>query len=139
MTTLAKEVENPVIDVEDITFKDVDDPTPSPNQLPDPKGYKLLIALPEVKEATESGIIKSAQSQHEETISTVVGFVLKMGPDAYASYARFPSGPYCRERDWVVFRAFSGTRIKIHGKEFRLINDDTVEAVVEDPRGVERA
>ena len=77
MTTLAKEVENPVIDVEDITFKDVDDSTPSPNQLPDPKGYKLLIALPEVKEATESGIIKSAQSQHEDLVAQESKFMVK--------------------------------------------------------------
>tara|TARA_R110000787_G_scaffold274835_1_gene382943 strand:- start:1507 stop:1926 length:420 start_codon:yes stop_codon:yes gene_type:complete len=139
MTTLAKEVENPIIDVEDIVFKDVDDSKHTATQLPNPKGYKLLIALPEITEATSGGIIKSAQSQYEESISTVVGFVLKMGPDSYANFSRFPSGPYCKEGDWVVFRAFSGTRIKIHGKEFRLINDDTVEAVVEDPRGVERA
>jgi co-chaperonin GroES (HSP10) len=109
------------------------------SQLPEPKGYKLLIALPEIEETTDGGIIKSAQSQHEESISTVVGWVMAMGPDAYVNYARFPTGPYCQVGDWVVFRAFSGTRIKIQGKEFRLINDDTVEAVVEDPRGVERA
>ena len=109
------------------------------SQLPEPKGYKLLIALPEVEETTEGGIIKSQQSQHEESIATVVGWVMEMGPDAYVNYARFPSGPYCQGGDWVVFRAFSGTRLKIHGREFRLINDDTVEAVVEDPRGVERA
>jgi len=115
---------------------------PSPQlatQLPEPKGYKLLIALPEVAETTESGIIKSIKSQHEESISTVVGWVISMGADAYANFSRFPTGPYCKVGDWVVFRAFSGTRIKIHGKEFRLINDDTVEAVVQDPRGVERA
>jgi len=109
------------------------------SQLPEPKGYKLLIALPEIQEKTEGGIIKSAQTQHEENISTIVGWVMSMGPDAYANFSRFPSGPYCQVGDWVLFRAFSGTRIKIHGKEFRLINDDTVEAVVEDPRGVERA
>jgi co-chaperonin GroES (HSP10) len=109
------------------------------SQLPEPKGYKLLIALPEVEEATEGGIIKSAESQREESIATVVGWVMSMGPDAYVNYGRFPNGPYCQVGDWVVFRAFSGTRLKIHGKEFRLINDDTVEAVVEDPRGVERA
>jgi len=109
------------------------------SQLPEPKGYKLLIALPEIEEATEGGIIKSVESQHEESISTIVGWVMSMGPDAYVNYQRFPNGPYCQIGDWVVFRAFSGTRIKIHGKEFRLINDDTVEAVVEDPRGVERA
>ena len=109
------------------------------SQLPEPKGYKILIALPNVDEATEGGIIKSSETQHEESISTVVGWVMSMGSDAYANYVRFPSGPYCQVGDWVVFRAFSGTRIKIHGKEFRLINDDTVEAVVDDPRGVERA
>ena len=109
------------------------------SQLPEPKGYKLLIALPEIDEMTDGGIIRSEDSRHEESIATVVGWVMSMGPDAYANYARFPSGPYCQVGDWVIFRAFSGTRIKIHGKEFRLINDDTVEAVVEDPRGVERA
>ena len=132
MATLAKEVmeQMAVPDEETKNFA---------SQLPEPKGYKLLIALPEIDEATEGGIIKSAQSQHEESISTVVGWVMEMGPDAYANYNRFPNGPYCVVGDWVVFRAFSGTRLKIHGKEFRLINDDTVEAVVEDPRGVERA
>ena len=100
------------------------------SQLPEPKGYKLLIALPEIEEATEGGIIKSVESQHQESIATVVGWVMSMGPDAYVNYGRFPNGPYCQVGDWVVFRAFSGTS---------LINDDTVEAVVEDPRGVERA
>ena len=109
------------------------------SQLPEPKGYKLLIALPEIDEATEGGIIKSMQLQQEESVSTVVGWVMSMGSDAYVNYARFPTGPYCKVGDWVVFRAFSGTRIKIRGREFRLINDDTVEAVVADPRGVERA
>ena len=99
----------------------------------------MLIALPEVDEKTEGGIIKSVKYQHEETIATVVGWVMSMGPDAYSDPNRFPNGPYCQVGDWVVFRAFSGTRLKIHGKEFRIINDDTVEAVVEDPRGIERA
>ena len=109
------------------------------SQLPEPKGYKILIALPEIEEKSEGGIIKPPEFRHEESIATVVGWVMSMGADAYANETRFPSGPYCQVGDWVVFRAFSGTRIKVHGKEFRLINDDTVEAVVEDPRGVERA
>ena len=129
MATLAKEV---------VEKAEQDSPRLA-SQLPEPKGYKLLIALPEVEEVTDGGIIKSAQFQHEESIATIVGWVMSMGPDAYANFTRFPNGPYCQVGDWVVFRAFSGTRIKIHGKEFRLINDDTVEAVVEDPRGVERA
>jgi co-chaperonin GroES (HSP10) len=135
VATLATEVLDQMVLPEDTEEKD----PRYASQLPEPKGYKLLIALPEIEEATEGGIIKSAQSQHEESIATVVGWVMSMGPDAYVNYNRFPNGPYCEVGDWVVFRAFSGTRLKIHGKEFRLINDDTVEAVVEDPRGVERA
>ncbi len=136
MATLATEVLEQMVMSENEA--DENDPRYA-SQLPEPKGYKLLIALPEVDEVTEGGIIKSAKSQHEESIATVVGWVMATGPDAYANYNRFPNGPYCQVGDWVVFRAFSGTRLKIHGKEFRLINDDTVEAVVEDPRGVERA
>tara|TARA_B100000519_G_scaffold178114_1_gene168190 strand:+ start:340 stop:744 length:405 start_codon:yes stop_codon:yes gene_type:complete len=134
MTTLQAEE---ATDTESVEAEDA--PQRKASQLPEPKGYKMLIALPEVDEKTEGGIIKSAKYQHEETIATVVGWVMSMGPDAYSDLNRFPNGPYCQVGDWVVFRAFSGTRLKIHGKEFRIINDDTVEAVVEDPRGIERA
>ena len=108
------------------------------SQLPDPKGYKLLIALPEPDEKTEGGIIKSKQTMDIEEIGSICGFVLKMGPDAYNDESRFPHGPYCNEGEWILMRSYSGTRFKIHGKEFRLINDDSVEAVVEDPRGIEK-
>ena len=108
------------------------------SQLPDPKGYKLLIALPEPDEVTEGGIIKAKQTMEIEEVGSICGFVLKMGPDAYKDDKKFPSGPYCDEGDWILMRSYSGTRFKIHGKEFRLINDDSVEAVVGDPRGVEK-
>ena len=134
MTTLQAEE---ATDTESVEAEDA--PQRKASQLPEPKGYKMLIALPEVDEKTEGGIIKSVKYQHEETIATVVGWVMSMGPDAYSDPNRFPNGPYCQVGDWVVFRAFSGTGLKIHGKEFRIINDDTVEAVVEDPRGIERA
>ena len=134
MTTLQAEE---ATDTESVEAEDA--PERKASQLPEPKGYNMLIALPEVDEKTEGGIIKSVKYQHEETIATVVGWVMSMGPDAYSDPNRFPNGPYCQVGDWVVFRAFSGTRLKIHGKEFRIINDDTVEAVVEDPRGIERA
>ena len=139
MATLASDVLDNAEVLEEMVEESSNPTINYASQLPEPKGYKILIALPNVDEATEGGIIKSSETQHEESISTVVGWVMSMGSDAYANYARFPSGPYCEVGDWVVFRAFSGTRIKIHGKEFRLINDDTVEAVVDDPRGVERA
>ena len=107
--------------------------------LPEPAGYRILIALPEVKEKTEGGVYIPDERRDAETVASIVGFVMKTGPDAYSDSKRFPSGPWCKEGDWVMMRAYSGTRVKIHGKEFRLINDDSVEAVVEDPRGVVRA
>ena len=106
------------------------------NQLPKPQGYKILIALPEPEEKTEGGIIKSARSLQDEEVGSIVGMVLKLGPDTYSDPQRFPSGAFCKEGDWILMRSYSGTRFKVHGKEFRLINDDSVEAVVEDPRGI---
>ena len=104
--------------------------------MPKPKGYKILIALPEPDEKTDGGIIKASQTIHAEEVGSIVGFVLDMGPDAYANPGRFPTGPFCKKGDWIVMRSYTGTRFMVHGKEFRLINDDSVEAVVEDPRGI---
>ena len=108
-------------------------------QLPEVKGYRILTAVPEADDAYESGILKAADKKKIEEHSTVVLFVMKLGDLAYKDEARFPSGPWCKEGDFVITRAYTGTRIKIHGREFRIINDDTVEAVVSDPRGYERA
>lgn len=108
-------------------------------QLPEPVTYHLLCALPEADEEYESGLIKAGQTMHFEEVMSPVLFVLRMGPDAYADAKRFPSGPSCKVGDFVLVRPNSGTRLKIHGREFRIINDDSVEAVVEDPRGIRRA
>lgn len=108
-------------------------------QLPKPVGYKLLIALPKIEEKFESGIIKADKTIHEEHILTVVGAVLDMGDQAYADKDRFPAGPWCKVGDFVLFRANTGTRFKVNGVEYRLMNDDSIEAVVADPRGVSRA
>lgn len=107
-------------------------------QLPQPKGYKILIGLPEVSEKTEGGVFMPDGLRSAEETASIIGFVITMGEDAYSDTERFPHGPYCEEGDFVIFRSYSGTRFKIHGKEFRLINDDTVEAVVDDPRGYTR-
>tara|TARA_R100001082_G_scaffold77651_1_gene45443 strand:- start:8945 stop:9325 length:381 start_codon:yes stop_codon:yes gene_type:complete len=109
------------------------------NQLPDPKGYKILIALPNPDSEYDGGIIKSKKTIEEEELGSICAMVLKMGPDCYKDPNRFPSGSFCKEGDWIVMRSYSGTRFKVHGKEFRLINDDSVEAVVEDPRGIVKA
>lgn len=108
-------------------------------QLPKPVGYKLLIALPEVEDTFSGGILKADTTKHQEQILTVVGAVLDMGEQAYSDRDRFPNGPWCKVGDFVVFRANSGTRIKVNGTELRLLNDDSVEAVVSDPRGISRA
>lgn len=111
--------------------------------LPKPTSYHILIALPEADKAFDSGIIKADITRHIEEVANVVGFVVAMGPDCYKGKDangndKFPSGPWCKEGDFVILRAYSGTRLKVHDKEFRIINDEQVEAVVEDPRGIAR-
>lgn len=111
-------------------------------KMPEPKGYKILIALPQPDEKTEGGILKAQSTLEVEEVGSIVGLVLAMGPDAYSDKSRFPSGPYCKVDDFVVMRSYSGTRFKVQQdgvwQEFRLINDDSVEAVVEDPRGIRK-
>ena len=111
-------------------------------QLPEPSGFMLLTVVPEAMEEfadSEIGIVKSNQSIHYEELLSPVLFVVKIGPEAYQDKARFPGGPRCKIGDFVIVRPNSGTRLKIHGREFRIINDDSVEAVVQDPRGISRA
>ena len=107
-------------------------------QLPDPQGYRLLCAIPEIEKETEGGILKIESVIEREELLTTVLFVVKVGPDAYKDEKRFPSGPWCKEGDFVLVRPNAGTRVEIHGREFRIINDDSVEAGVEDPRGIRR-
>ena len=111
-------------------------------QLPDPRTFHILCVVPEAMQEyadSEVGILKSSQSMHFEEVLTPVLFVVKLGPDCYKDTTRFPSGPSCKEGDFIICRPNSGTRLKIHGREFRILNDDSVEAVVEDPRGITRA
>ena len=108
-------------------------------QLPKPVGYRLLVALPQVEETYEGGIIKSGKAMYEEKILSIVGAVLDMGEQAYTDKDRFPNGPWCQVGDFVLFRANTGTRFKVAGVEYRLMNDDSIEAVVANPRGITRA
>jgi co-chaperonin GroES (HSP10) len=107
-------------------------------QLPEPAGYRILCAIPEVEEAFDSGIIKSDETRRHDELLTTVLFVVKLGPDCYNDKERFPNGPYCKEGDFILVRPNAGTRLVIHGREFRIINDDSIEAVVQDPRGITR-
>jgi co-chaperonin GroES (HSP10) len=107
-------------------------------QLPRPSGYHILCAIPEKEKEYDSGLFKADETiRMEETMTTVL-FVVALGPDCYRDEKRFPSGPWCKEGDFILVRPHSGSRLVIHGREFRLINDDTVEAVVDEPRGIIR-
>lgn len=108
-------------------------------QLPKPVGYMVLVALPKVEETYESGIIKSDQSRREEYIMSTMGAVIDMGAEAYCDKERFPNGPWCKVGDFVMFRPNTGTRFKVNGAEYRLMNDDSIQAVVSDPKGIIRA
>ena len=123
------------VDLAAVLNKEVEDRA---KQLPAPKGYRILCAIPEAEETFDSGLIKSDETRrHDELLSTVL-FVVDMGSDCYADKTRFPTGPWCQKGDFVLVRPNAGTRIVIHDREFRIINDDSVEAVVEDPRGIKR-
>ena len=109
-------------------------------QLPRPQGSRILCAIPEAEETYEGevGLIKADETMRNEEILTTVLFVVAMGPDCYQDKTRFPTGPWCKQGDFILVRPNAGTRLIIHGREFRLINDDSVEGVVDDPRGIKR-
>jgi co-chaperonin GroES (HSP10) len=107
-------------------------------QLPRPSGYRILCAIPDIEKEYDSGLAKAdATIQYEELLTTVL-FVVALGPDCYKDPARFPAGPWCKVGDFVLVRPNAGSRLVIHGREFRMINDDSVEGVVDDPRGIRR-
>ena len=114
-------------------------PEEKAKQVPDPSGYRIFCGIPKIDDQFDNGLVKAdITRKHEEMLTTVL-FVMKMGPDCYKDKERFPSGPWCKQGDFILVRPHAGTRVKIHGREFRIINDDAVEGVVQDPRGISRA
>ena len=111
------------------------------SQLPRPCSYHILVALPEQEEKTDGGIYLTDSLRDREETASITAYVMALGPDCYAEtpQRKFPTGAYCKEGDWIVMRSYSGSRIEIHGKKFRLITDDVPQAIVDDPRGVMRA
>lgn len=107
-------------------------------QLPKPSGYRILCAIPEIEDTYDSGLIKADETIRIEEVLTTVLFVVELGPDCYKDPARFPTGPWCQKGDFILVRPNAGSRLVIHGREFRMINDDSVEGVVDDPRGIKR-
>lgn len=106
--------------------------------LPTPTGYKILVVVPKAEETYESGIAKAAITKHIEEVANIIAYVIKLGPDCYTDKTRFPSGPYCKEGDFIILRAYAGTRIKVKDVEYRLINDDSPEAVVLNPKFISK-
>ncbi len=121
--------------------EDADNDTKA-SALPTPTGWKILCVVPEVDEkiaGTSLDLVRDTATMRQEEHATTVLFVLRVGADAYKDQAKFPNGAWCKEGDFILVRTYTGTRFKIFGKEFRLINDDQVDAVVQDPRGLTRA
>ena len=108
-------------------------------KIPQPVGWRMVLFPLKLKEKTKSGLYLTDETIAESQVTTNICKVLKIGDLCFKDETKFPSGPWCKEGDFVIFRSYSGTRFKVQGKEFRLINDDTVEGVVDDPRGYTRA
>ena len=107
-------------------------------QLPEPSGASILCAVPDIDAQFDNGILKSEETKRNEEILCVVYFVVALGPDCYGETEKFPSGPYCKKGDFVLVAAHTGVQVSIHGKAFRIIYDDQVRSVVQDPRGIQR-
>lgn len=108
--------------------------------LPKPTGWRILCAVPKMPETFgDSQIVRPDSYARQEEHATTILFVLDVGPDAYKDKEKFPAGPWCKKGDFILCRTYSGTRFKVFGNEFRLLNDDQVDAVVPDPRGITRA
>lgn len=109
------------------------------DKLPQVKGHKVMLAVAQLEEKTKGGIILPQDTKDREELASILGYVVRLGSDCYKEEDKFPGGPYCQEGDWVLFRSYSGIRFKIDETDFRIVDDDSILAVVEDPRGIERA
>jgi co-chaperonin GroES (HSP10) len=126
---------NQAVDLTNLLDKSDDEKA---TQLPKPSGYRILCAIPEVEKEHKGGILKAKETLHIEEMLTTVLFVVDLGPDCYKDESRYPNGAWCKKGDFILVRPNAGSRLVIHGREFRIINDDSVEAVVDDPRGIKR-
>ena len=106
------------------------------DELPQPSGWRLLVLPFTPKEKTKGGIIIAQESLDKARIATNCGYVVKMGPMAYGDKEKFPTGPWCKEKDWVIFARYAGSRLPIEGGEVRLLNDDEVLGTIKDPESV---
>ena len=105
-------------------------------QLPEPSGWRLLVLPFTPKEKTKGGILIAQESLEKLRIATNCGYVLRVGPLAYYDKEKFPTGPWCKQGDWVIFARYAGSRLPIEGGEVRLLNDDEVLGTIKNPESV---
>ena len=105
-------------------------------KLPKPTGWRVLILPYLGAEKSKGGIILSDQTREREQLATVCGYVLATGPDAYADTTKFAEGPWCKQGDWVIFARYAGSRLKIDGGDLRLLNDDEILTIIQDPTDI---
>ena len=105
-------------------------------RLPKPTGWRVLILPYTMSSKTKGGIYIPDQTLDRESYATVVGYVVSLGPDAYKDKAKYPDGPWCKEKDWVIFGRYAGARFKIEGGEMRILNDDEIIATINNPEDV---
>ena len=104
--------------------------------LPKPTGWRIIVLPYKAKQKTKGGIILSDKTLTESQIATNCGLVMDMGPDAYNDKDKFPNGPWCKKKDWVLFARYAGSRIYIDGGELRILNDDEILGTIEDPEDI---
>ena len=105
-------------------------------KLPRPTGWRLLVLPFKMKEKTKGGVILAEDTLERQQVASQVGLVMAMGPQCYKDKERYPEGPWCKEKDWVMFARYAGSRIKIDGGEMRLLNDDEVLATIDSPEDI---
>ena len=128
--------EQKVESVEEVKRVDETNVSDIKSELPQPSGWRLLVLPFTPKEKTKGGIIIAQESLDKARIATNCGYVVKMGPMAYGDKEKFPTGPWCKEEDWVIFARYAGSRLPIEGGEVRLLNDDEVLGTIKDPESV---
>ena len=111
-------------------------PSKQEPKLPKPTGWRLLVLPFKMKEKTKGGVILAEDTLERQQVASQVGLVMAMGPDCYADKERYPEGPWCKVKDWVMFARYAGSRIKIDGGEMRLLNDDEVLATIDSPEDI---
>ena len=105
-------------------------------KLPVPTGWRLLVLPYKIKNKTKGGVLLSSKTVEDSQIATNVGLVMAVGPDAYEDKIKFPNGPWCKEKDWVIFARYAGSRLNIDGGELRILNDDEILGTVNSPEDI---